>query len=93
MQYYSKEKIDSKFEEQNEKNIVYYHLVEERFNLLDKKIDDVVDYALAKTQNMLLEERIKEKIEREAERKVTNRWIIGIAVTIGIFVIREFFIK
>lgn len=93
MEHYSKEVIDAKLEKQKEENENHYQLLEERFNLLDKKIDEVVDYALTKTQNMLLEERIREKIEREAEQKITNRWVIGLAVTIAIFVLKEFLIK
>ncbi|MDG3131848.1 hypothetical protein MKL26_02250 [Streptococcus suis] len=93
MEHYSKEVIDAKLEKQKEENESHYQLLEERFNLLDKKIDEVVDYALTKTQNMLLEERIREKIEREAEQKITNRWVIGLAVTIAIFVLKEFLIK
>lgn len=61
-----------------------YQLLHQRFDLLDKKIDNLVQYDLAQTQAMLLEQRIKEKQEREAERRVTKQWLIGVSIIIGL---------
>lgn len=93
MTEYSKDIIDMKFDKLKQDSINHYQLLDQRFNTLDKKIDDTVDYALAKTQAMLLEERIKEKQERELEQRITTRWLIGISITIGMFIIKELLLK
>lgn len=42
---------------------------------------------------MLLEERLKEKQERELEQRITTRWLIGISLTIGMFILKELILK
>ncbi|MGV3009997.1 hypothetical protein [Streptococcus thoraltensis] len=93
MEDYSKEIIDMKFDKLKQESVNHYQLLDQRFNTLDKKLDETVDYALAKTQAMLLEERIKEKQERELEQRITTRWLIGISVTVGMFIFKELILK
>lgn len=83
---YSKSEIDLKLLHLESK-------IDSRFEQLNQKIEYSVQHILSETKNMLLEQQIKEKSERENERKITNRWLIGIAITIGIFVLKEFFLK
>ena len=93
MEKYTKEIIDMTFDKIKQDSINHYQLLDHRFNVLDKKTDKTVDYALAKTQAMLLEERIKEKQERELEQRITTRWLIGISLTIGMFILKELSLK
>ncbi len=64
---YSKSEIDLKLANIETK-------IDNRFEQLNQKIDYSVQHILSETKNMLLEQQIKEKTEREAERKSTNRW-------------------
>lgn len=93
MEKYTKEIIDMTFDKIKQDSINRYQLLDHRFNVLDKKIDETVDYTLAKNQAMLLEERIKEKQERELEQRITTRWLIGISLTIGMFILKELILK
>lgn len=49
MEKYTKEIIDMTFDKIKQDSINHYQLLDHRFNVLDKKIDETVDYALAKT--------------------------------------------
>ncbi|MGT2964241.1 hypothetical protein [Streptococcus acidominimus] len=48
-----------------------------------------VQRILSETRNILLEQQMKERAEREADRRITKRWIIGLAVTIILFFLKE----
>lgn len=65
------DKLDSKFEQ-----------VDLKFEKLEQKIDFSIQQTLSETKNMLLEQQVKEKNERENERKTTNRWLISIAISL-----------
>lgn len=86
---YTKTEIDLKFENLETK-------MNSKFEQLNQKIDYSVQHILSETKNMLLEQQVKEKIERESERKSTNRWLIGIAISLAgliISIIVNFFLK
>ncbi|MDY4760487.1 hypothetical protein [Streptococcus thoraltensis] len=93
MEKYSKDIIDMKFDNVEQGSINHYKLLQQRFDLLDKKIDNLVNYDLAQTHAMLLEQRIKEKQEREAEWRITKRWLIGISVIIAIVFLEKLLLK
>ncbi len=48
-----------------------------------------VQRILSETRNILLEQQMKERAEREADRRITKRWIIGLAITIILFFLKE----
>ncbi|WP_438831892.1 hypothetical protein [Streptococcus pluranimalium] len=86
---YSKSEIDLKFENLETK-------VDSKFEQLSQKIDFSVQQILSETKNLLLEQQVKEKTERENERKSTNRWLIGIAISLAgliISIIVNFFLR
>ncbi|MFD3024291.1 hypothetical protein [Streptococcus agalactiae] len=86
---YSKSEIDLKFENLETK-------VDSKFEQLSQKIDFSVQQILSETKNLLLEQQVKEKNERENERKSTNRWLIGIAISLAgliISIIVNFFLR
>lgn len=86
---YSKSEIDLKLANIETK-------IDNRFEQLNQKIDYSVQHILSETKNMFLEQQIKEKTERENERKSTNRWLIGIAISLAgliISIIVNFFLK
>lgn len=95
---YSKEEIDKKFDKLESKidNLYTKTEIDLKFEALNQKIDFSVDRILSETRNMLLEQQIKEKTERESERKTTNRWLVGIAISVAglvISIIVNFFTK
>lgn len=77
---YTKAEIDLKFENLETK-------MNSKFEQLNQKIDYSVQHILSETKNMLLEQQVKEKNERESERKSTNRWLIGIAIALAVLII------
>ncbi|WP_369350442.1 hypothetical protein AB6M97_06360 [Streptococcus hillyeri] len=86
---YTKSEIDLKFQNLETK-------IEGKFDQLSQKIDFSVQHILSETKNMLLEQQVKEKTERENERKTTNRWLIGIAISLAgliVSVIVNFFLR
>lgn len=86
---YSKSEIDLQLANTETK-------IDNRFEQLNQKIDYSVQHILSETKNMLLEQQVKEKTEREAERKSTNRWLIGIAISLAVLnisILVNFFLK
>lgn len=86
---YTKSEIDLKL--QNLEN-----QIDSEFKQLNQKIDYSVKHILTETKNLLLEQQVKEKAEREQERKATNRWLIGIAISLSgliVSIIVNFFLN
>ena len=80
---YTKSEIDLKLANLTTK-------IDAQFDQLNTKLDYSVQHILSETKNLMLEQQIKEKDEREKERRVTNRWLIGLTVSIGLALIKYF---
>lgn len=86
---YTKSEIDLKLQNIENK-------IDCEFEQLNQKIDYSVKHILSETKNLLLEQQVKEKAEREQERKATNRWLVGIAISLAgliISIIVNFFLN
>ncbi len=86
---YSKNEIDLKFKNLETK-------IDSKFDQLSQKIDFSIQHILSETKNMLLEQQLKDKIDREKERKSTNRWLFGIAISLAglvVSIIVNFFLR
>lgn len=86
---YTKSEIDLKLQNIENK-------IDSEFEQLNQKIDYSVKHILSETKNLLLEQQVKEKAEREQERKATNRWLVGIAISLAgliISIIVNFFLN
>ncbi|HFI0933614.1 TPA: hypothetical protein ACGO1A_000923 [Streptococcus suis] len=73
-----------------------FEKVDIKFDQVNQKLDYSINHILSETRNLLLEQQVKEKAEREQERKATNRWLIGIAISLAgliISIIVNFFLK
>lgn len=86
---YTKSEIDLKLQNIENK-------IDSEFEQLNQKVDYSVKHILSETKNLLLEQQVKEKAEREQERKATNRWLVGIAISLAgliISIIVNFFLN
>lgn len=81
---YSKTEIDLKLQNLETK-------VDNQFTLLNDRLESSTKQILSETKNMLNELQLAQYKEREAERKATNKWFIGLLVTIGIALFKLFF--
>ncbi|MFM0786315.1 hypothetical protein [Streptococcus suis] len=73
-----------------------FEKVDIKFDQVNQKLDYSINHILSETRNLLLEQQVKEKAEREQERKATNRWLVGIAISLAgliISIIVNFFLK
>ncbi|NYS33668.1 hypothetical protein HZZ02_07845 [Streptococcus danieliae] len=81
---YSKSEIDLKLQNLENK-------VDSQFTLLNERLESSTKHILSETKNMLNELQLAQYKERETERKATNKWFIGLLVTIGIALFKLFF--
>lgn len=81
---YSKTEIDLKLQNLETK-------VDNQFTLLNDRLESSTKQIVSETKNMLNELQLAQYKEREAERKATNKWFIGLLVTIGIALFKLFF--
>lgn len=73
-----------------------FEKVDIKFEQVNQKLDYSINHILSETRTLLLEQQVKEKAEREQERKATNRWLVGIAISLAgliISIIVNFFLK
>ncbi|MEG3243906.1 hypothetical protein [Streptococcus suis] len=90
------EKVDLKFENIQQRMDDGFKQVDLKFEQVNQKLDYSINHILSETRNLLLEQQVKEKAEREQERKATNRWLVGIAISLAgliISIIVNFFLK
>lgn len=86
---YSKSEIDLKFSTLEDK-------MASKFELLNQKWDASVQQILSQTKVLLLEREMIEKSAREAEKKTTTRWFIGLILSLtglAISIIVNFFLR
>lgn len=80
---YSKSEIDLKLQNLETK-------VDSQFALLNERLESSTEHILSETKSMLKDLQLSQYKEREAERRVANRWFIGLLVTIGIALLKLF---
>lgn len=80
---YSKSEIDLKLQNLETK-------VDSQFALLNERLESSTEHILSETKSMLKDLQLSQYKEREAERRVVNRWFIGLLVTIGIALLKLF---
>ncbi|MBJ6745067.1 hypothetical protein JEQ21_01110 [Streptococcus sp. 121] len=86
---HSKSEIDLKFSTFEDK-------MASEFELLNQKWDASVQQILSQTKVLLLEREMIEKLAREAEKKTTTRWFIGLILSLtslAISIILNFFLR
>lgn len=67
-----------------------------KFELLNQKWDASVQQILSQTKVLLLEREMIEKSAREAKKKTTTRWFIGLILSLtdlAISIILNFFLR
>lgn len=85
-----------KFQAMHQKIDNGFKQVDLKFEKLEQKIDFSIQHILSETKNMLIEQQLKDKIDREKERKSTNRWLFGIAISLAgliVSIIVNFFLR
>lgn len=86
---HSKSEIDLKFS-------TFEDEMASKFELLNPKWDACVQQILSQTKVLLLEREMIEKSAREAEKKTTTRWFIGLILSLtdlAISIIVNFFLR